>query len=269
KSILQGDFRASSDYDRIYLKDKDEFDSLEQKRLELQKSIMPDADESVSFREQFLKERQLDQINRREKEMLTNELNTWLATPEGKKAITNITYADLMINAVGSSVPDSSQSEGRPSSPNLFFWYLGWVTAMGCIGAGAFIGMNAISAQQDITFDISNQRLIILRVVLGGLFALVLTVSFGSQGFIEFCYYVGTGSRLGQGSNTGDGNPSLTRDLVLIVPFLLGFSTSLVILILNQIIQGIQAFFGKQLISVRTNETSSTSVSAPQAGAAD
>ena len=60
--------------------------------------------------------------------------------------------------------------------------YLFWVVSMGCIGAIAFIGMNAISAQHDITFDISNARLLYLRIVLGGLFARLFAVLSGQVG---------------------------------------------------------------------------------------
>jgi hypothetical protein len=123
----------------------------------------------------------------------------------------------------------------------IVLFYLIWLVSMGCIGAVAFIGMNAISAQDDITFDISNMRLMTLRVVLGGLFALVLALPFGSQKFIEFCYFIGTGDRVA--SPTNDEN-SFAQVLMLTMPFLLGFSTSLVILILNQAINGVQAFFG-------------------------
>jgi len=120
--------------------------------------------------------------------------------------------------------------------------YIVWIVSMGCIGAVAFVGMNAISAQADITFDISNMRLMILRVVLGGLFALVLTLPFGSEDFVDFCYIIGTGAK----SDPVTGGNTVAQILMLTMPFLLGFSTSLVILILNQLVESIQAFFGRR-----------------------
>jgi hypothetical protein len=120
--------------------------------------------------------------------------------------------------------------------------YIIWIVSMGCMGAVAFIGMNAISAQDDITFDLSNMRLMILRVVLGGLFALVLTLPFGSERFISFRYIIGTGAK----SDSETGGNTLAQILMLTMPFLLGFSTSLVILILNQLVESVQAFFGRR-----------------------
>jgi hypothetical protein len=102
--------------------------------------------------------------------------------------------------------------------------------------------------------------MMVLRVVLGGLFALVLMLPFGAAGFMEFCYYVGTGNEL---APTGDqpvplslGTSSqLQQALALIAPFLLGFSTSLVILILNQAIEAVQAFVGRRVVLTRQEET--------------
>ncbi|HEY4045036.1 MAG TPA: hypothetical protein VGM32_24765 [Rhodopila sp.] len=174
------------------------------------------------------------------------------------KEIKTITYGRLMANAT------VFQSSGT-----IILYYLGWLVSMGCIGAVAFIGMNAISAQDDITFDISNIRLMILRVVLGGLFALVLTLPFGSESFIDFCYFIGTGENLGgQAGQTAAGESSIARVLMLTAPFLLGFSTSLVILILNQLIDGVQAFFGKKSSPGHTAEQAESSrLLPPDAGA--
>jgi len=172
----------------------------------------------------------------------------------GKQGSMNISVERLMSTA---TTPRSSDENtlGRDeptlgSSGTIILYYITWLITMGCIGAVAFIGMNAISAQDDIAFDISNVRLMVLRVVLGGLFAMVLTIPFGSESFIEFCYFIGTGARDLAASKTDGGN-SFARALMLTTPFLLGFSTSLVILILNQAIDGIQAFFGRRLGAVR------------------
>jgi hypothetical protein len=54
---------------------------------------------------------------------------------------------------------------------------------MGAIGSVAFIGMNALSVQQDVTFDLNNDRLMVLRIVLGALFGIVLTLPFGFTQF--------------------------------------------------------------------------------------
>jgi hypothetical protein len=66
---------------------------------------------------------------------------------------------------------------------NIFAFYLIWLMSLGAIGSLAFIGMNVLSLQEDITFDITNNRLMILRITLGSLFGLVLTVPFGFEVF--------------------------------------------------------------------------------------
>jgi hypothetical protein len=136
---------------------------------------------------------------------------------------------------------------GSPGAIVLPF-YLVWLISLGAIGAVAFIGMNALSVQEDITFDLTNRRLMILRVVLGGLFGLVLTLPFGFQDFLDFCSKIGGALPKGARDSVGDGTgQNVTWQAVtLLMPFVLGFSTSLVILVLNQMVEGIQAFFGKR-----------------------
>jgi hypothetical protein len=103
--------------------------------------------------------------------------------------------------------------------------------------------MNALSIQDDITFDLSSVRLITLRVVLGALFAVVLTLPFGYANFIDFCRYLATYN----GTATGDIFQQLTAQaLSLLLPFVLGFSTPSVILILNQLVEAVQTFFGRR-----------------------
>jgi hypothetical protein len=119
--------------------------------------------------------------------------------------------------------------------------YLGWLISLGAIGSVAFIGMNALSVQQDITFDLTNRRLMILRIALGSLFGLVLTLPFGVDRFKEFILGInGVASSLPE-----PGKTVTNQALLLLLPFILGFSTSLVIMILNRLVEAVQAFFGK------------------------
>jgi hypothetical protein len=125
----------------------------------------------------------------------------------------------------------------------ISLYFLIWLISMGCIGAIASIGMNAIKAQNDLTFDISDGRSTTLRVVLGGLFALVLILPFGNDCFIDYCYFIGTGSTL----QHFDGRVEETlniRVLTLIAPFLIGYSTSLVIFILDRLMVRAKGLFG-------------------------
>jgi hypothetical protein len=127
--------------------------------------------------------------------------------------------------------------------PNILPFYLVWILSLGAIGAIAFIGMNVLSVQEDITFDVSNKRLMLLRVILGGLFGLVLTLPFGFDSFREFCKEIASGSARAA-ANTA--NTKLAADAVLLLlPFILGFSTSLVIMVLNRFVDAVQTFFGR------------------------
>ena len=124
--------------------------------------------------------------------------------------------------------------------------FLFWLISLGAMGSISFIGMNALSVQHDITFDLLNARLINLRVALGALFALVLTLPFGLNGFISFVTAISTGTTA---------NLSAASGLMLVLPFLLGFSTSLVIMILNRMLEAAQSFFGKTMAPTAPAET--------------
>ncbi|MGO7486346.1 hypothetical protein [Rhizobium ruizarguesonis] len=124
----------------------------------------------------------------------------------------------------------------------LFFPYLVWIASLGIMGAFAFIGMNALSIQDDITFDLTNMRLMSLRVSLGALFAVIITLPFGFPQFQQFCKVVWKPSVFYDPQK-----PFLIEQVVfLVLPFVLGFSTSLVILILNQMLDAAQTFFGRK-----------------------
>jgi hypothetical protein len=117
--------------------------------------------------------------------------------------------------------------------------YMLWLAALGAVGSIAFIGMNALAVQDDATFDLTNHRLIVLRIALGALFGVVLTLPFGFKDFLEFVVGLRTG---GAGISSG----VATQSVLLLLPFILGFSTPLVIMILNQFVEAVQSFFGKK-----------------------
>jgi hypothetical protein len=131
-------------------------------------------------------------------------------------------------------------------------FYLIWLVSLGAIGSVAFVGMNALSVQQDVTFDIANKRLMILRIALGALFGLVLTLPFGFSSFLAFVRQISKG--LGA-EVTAD---TISRQaMFLLLPFVLGFSTSLVIMVLNRFVDAVQTFFGK---SSQTSHVSVASI---------
>jgi hypothetical protein len=117
--------------------------------------------------------------------------------------------------------------------------YFSWTGSLGAIGAIAFLSMNALSIQKDVTFDLTNKSLLAVRIVLGALFGIVLSIPFGFYGFIEFSEAVARGIAT-QRTTTF----SLGSALPLLLPFVLGFSTSVVILVLNKFLASITVFFG-------------------------
>ena len=124
--------------------------------------------------------------------------------------------------------------------------YTGWLLAVGVLGSLAFIGMNVLSVQSDVTFDLVNERLIWLRIALGGLFALILALPFGFNDFIAFVDAIAKTVQA-RGKGEQETRFALERHaFLLLLPFLLGFSTTLVITFLNKIIEGVEVIFGKR-----------------------
>jgi hypothetical protein len=169
-----------------------------------------------------------------------------------------------LLALIGAAVVPSFFGIGASGAITLPF-YLVWLTSLGALGSVAFIGMNALSVQQDVTFDLNNPRLMMLRIVLGALFGLVLTLPFGFQGFMVFIAGIVHGS---------GGSPTLpaelaaspkisitTQAMLLLLPFVLGFSTSLVITVLNRLVDAIQAFFGRTGTSERAQTDAAPSKS--------
>src|SRR5579871_5639012 len=69
--------------------------------------------------------------------------------------------------------------------------YILWLISLGAIGSIAFIGMNALSVQDDATFDLTNTKLMVLRIALGGLFGALLALPFGFSAFARFVQSAG------------------------------------------------------------------------------
>ena len=65
--------------------------------------------------------------------------------------------------------------------------------------------------------------------------------------YVLFCI-----SLVGGVAGSSQGADLTKQAVMLLLPFVLGFSTSLVIMLLNQFIEGVQAFFGKRTINVNT-----------------
>ncbi len=108
--------------------------------------------------------------------------------------------------------------------------------------------MNALSVQDDMTFDPTNKRLTMLRISLGALFGLVLALPFGFTDFVTFCHGLVNvnGNATSRLSDVALPAGQIAKQaLMLLLPFVLGFSTSLVILVLNRLVDAVQSFVGK------------------------
>lgn len=135
-------------------------------------------------------------------------------------------------------------------------WYILWLSSLGAIGSASFIGMNALSVQDDATFDLTNTRLLLLRIALGSIFGLVLTLPFGFHSFVQFIGFLLNGgiNLLNDGISTEKASAPVQPEAVnmvqqsalLLLPFVFGFSTSLVIMVLNQFVEAVQTLFGKK-----------------------
>jgi hypothetical protein len=122
--------------------------------------------------------------------------------------------------------------------------YFVWTMCLGAIGAMAFLSVNALSIQKDVTFDLANQSLLAVRIVLGALFGVVLSIPIGFSAFVNFCESIALGD-----PNPGAANSVSAFSLqaaLLLLPFVLGFSTSLVILVMNRLVESIAVFFGSR-----------------------
>ncbi|KZM47864.1 hypothetical protein [Labrenzia sp. OB1] len=134
----------------------------------------------------------------------------------------------------------------------MVLFFLLWLMSLGAIGSAAFIGFNAISVTSDITFDISDTRLIIQRIVLGALFALFFTLPFGFHEFLSFVKSLSNSALNKTTVPTRSEIAFTNQSLLLIMPFVLGYSTSLVILILNRMISAASTLFGAQPASAKS-----------------
>ena len=118
----------------------------------------------------------------------------------------------------------------------LLVCYFLWAVLLGAFGAIAFLSMNTLSIQKDITFDLTNKSLLAVRIVLGSLFGFLLSMPFGFYSFVAFCKSI---------TRPAAGDAKITLEAaLLLLPFVLGFSTSLVILLLKRFVESITVFFG-------------------------
>jgi hypothetical protein len=116
--------------------------------------------------------------------------------------------------------------------PLLLACFTVWSATTGALGSTAFLYVNALSIQVDPKVDLTSRTLVTMRLILGALFAVILTVPFGYESFYKF------------GHNLLIENMEIKDNFFLLLPFTLGFSTPLALSILGRLIQSVRTFFG-------------------------
>src|SRR5271156_6501450 len=116
-----------------------------------------------------------------------------------------------------------------------------WAISQGGLGACAFLGTSVItksslageSTARD-NVDLTDRNFLIIRVILGTLFAVLLGLPFSPLGLNVFIplYW------------KHDVFPSQSDLVFSLIPFLAGFSTNLVLVILGKFVVAIEAVFG-------------------------
>jgi hypothetical protein len=117
-----------------------------------------------------------------------------------------------------------------------------WTVAQGGLGACAFLGTRIATKRTEKTpvdnlvdvADVTDESILRIRIVLGCLFGSLIGVPIGSLAFDKM------------GSAIYDSSITLSpSDFALIIlPFMVGFSTNLVLAILERFIESIRTFFG-------------------------
>ena len=121
------------------------------------------------------------------------------------------------------------------------FGYLGWTVSLGALGATAYIAVNLLGLQFDNPFDANDINLVAIRVVVGIVFGFIISITISLPAISQFAsaawdQAVGTGAT---------GKPiDLTTVVQVLLPFVLGFSTSLVLTIMSRLVASVETIFG-------------------------
>jgi hypothetical protein len=116
-----------------------------------------------------------------------------------------------------------------------------WSISQGGLGACAFLGTSVIMKSSIInqtapveSVDLTDRNFLIIRVILGTLFAVLLGLPFSPLGLNVFSDLYWHGEIVPNESNL----------LLSLIPFLAGFSTNLVLVVLGKFVVAIEAVFG-------------------------
>lgn len=154
------------------------------------------------------------------------KFNFMLAAPRLKAMPMSLVAASIVFILIPALLPSFGAS---------YVSFLGWIVTVGALGAIAFVLVNALGIQVDPTVDVTDKDSTMFRVLLGALFSVILTLPFGFPIFQRFITQVTSPS-----SNAIEPKEAV----MLLMPFLFGFSTSLVLTVLNRLVESVQTFFG-------------------------
>jgi hypothetical protein len=117
-----------------------------------------------------------------------------------------------------------------------------WTISQGTLGACAFlcIGATVHALKERIssnslypTIDVTNENILIIRVILGALFSL-LTIPISGRSILIVDHAFSEDHAI----------PPIQDWITVLVPFMFGFSTTLVLAIFNKVVGGVSAIFG-------------------------
>jgi hypothetical protein len=120
--------------------------------------------------------------------------------------------------------------------------FLLWTLSQGALGACAFLcvsaTVHALKERSGSTtvpaIDVTDENILSIRVILGALFALLIALPIGGRSIVTvYDAFLETHPI-----------PPVEDWITVLVPFMFGFSTPLVLAILNRIVGGIGSLFG-------------------------
>ena len=175
----------------------------------------------------------------------SRQIITWLPLYLLAFAISGLVIASL--SPVISSFLNSIFGLEVPPFTSRLTGYLLWTLSLGGLGAAASLGVNALAIRTDATFDVNDQALVVLRLVVGAVFAFVIALVFSWNSFAQFISMLQAATSVAPSETTRPSPNSLDIAGLLLLPFLLGFSTPLVLTILERFIVSVETFFGARV----------------------
>jgi hypothetical protein len=127
-------------------------------------------------------------------------------------------------------------------SVNFWASVILWSLAQGGLGACAFLGTRiavkraegaSISQTLEETADVTDRNVLKIRILLGCLFGFLLGLPFSAESLNQMGDLV-----------KSIANFDATKFLYVVLPFMIGFSTNLVLAILDRLVMSVRTFFG-------------------------